>query len=407
MSFGRLHRCVLSALLGGASCLSVPAQSVGASQGNTVPVAAAPAGEVTGTVIAADTQRPVRFAQVTLQSVESAANAGGESGGVRDRILQRVQARNVIQGATDLDGTFTLGDVAPGDYYVTASAPGFLAERAVLLTAIADGADPAQLLAGIPVAHVAAYSSSRVVLTLQRGGALAGRVVWEDGSGVSGAMVMALSTVQRSTALPGPLQGLQVNGISQYAQTDDRGEFRIAGLPSGDYYLQATLQSGGRFGGRPGFVMQREPATVSVYATGVFRRSKAKTYSVRAGDERNDVRVAIDLRGLHTVSGHVGSSDANLSVAAGRVFLRDDTDPSLTQSGAIDAEGGFSVRFVPSGSYKLQVIGASNLVDGLRGRNDAAPSTPVVSFQPSSQPLVVTDTDVTGVAVTLTPAPTH
>ncbi len=402
----RVVHCAMVAVWVSVVPLMHAQQTQTSAQGNAAQqVSPTPTGEVTGTVLAADTQKPVRFAQITLQSTESASGGGNDAGSLRGRLLQRGQTRN-LTGATDPDGTFTLTNVAPGDYYVTASAPGFLAERSVLLTALNDGADPAQLLAGIPVAHVAAYSSSNVVLTVQRGGALSGRVAWEDGSGAAGVFVMALSATQKSTVLPPPLQGLQLNGISQFATTDDRGDFRIAGLPSGDYLVQTTIENGARFGGQAGSYVRREPARVGLYAPGVFRKGEAKSYSVRTGEERTDVRLTVDLRGVHTFTGHVGSTDANQTVASGRVSLTDAADPSLQLSGIVDGEGDFTVRYVPPGNYLLQVIGASTMVPGGRGRGDAVPNTPVVTFQPFSQPVVVRDTDLTGFAATLTPAQT-
>jgi hypothetical protein len=373
-------------------------QTQAATQGTQ---AAAPTGSVTGTVLAQDTQKPVRFAQVVLQSVEAVANAGSDAG----RGFLRGPGRGG-QGATEIDGTFNISNVAPGDYYVTASALGYITERSVLLAAVNAGSDPTQLLAGLPVVHVAADSSSTVNVSLQRGGALSGRAVWEDGSGAAAVTVNAFSATQQSTQLPAPLNGLQLNGFGQLTLTDDRGDFRISGLPSGDYVLQATLESGGRFGGAPGNLL-RAPVTVRVYAPGVFRKSGAKTYSVRAGDERTDVRLTIDLRGLHTVSGHVGSVSSGQTVASGRVSVTDSSDSSLQLQGLIDAEGNFTVRYVPPGNYSLQIIGASTQAGGLRGRGgEAGSTTPAVSFQPFSQAVVVGDTDLSGFAATLTPMQT-
>jgi hypothetical protein len=89
------------------------------------------------------------------------------------------------------------------------------------------------------------------------------------------------------------------------------------------------------------------------------------------------------------------------------VSVTDSSDSSLQLQGLIDAEGNFTVRYVPPGNYSLQIIGASTQAGGLRGRGgEAGSTTPAVSFQPFSQAVVVGDTDLSGFAATLTPMQT-
>ncbi len=382
-----------------------------------------PTGSVTGTVVAEDTQRPVRFAQVLLQSVASASPQPGEDNA---RGFGRGGGGS-IQTRTEVDGTFLAENVAPGDYYVTAVGPGFIPLHAQLQAQVAAGADPAQLLAAIPVVHVSPGAPSTINISLQRGGTISGRVVWEDGSPASGlSLAVLLNTPvtggttttaglpgsgngNNGAALPAILQGIQSPSGNTVAQTDDRGAFRLSGLATGDYLLRAVIQpavqfGGGQFGG--GGRGPRYASPIVLWSPGVFRRSAAKTVSVRAGEERSDVRVVIDLRSLRTVSGHASSATAGVNVASGRVSLTDASDPSLQLQGSIDAHGDFSMRYVPPGNYTLQVTGASNQANNQpRGRGDTS-TTPAVTFQRSSQPVVVLDTDLSGVSVSLTPVQT-
>lgn len=373
----------------------------------SAPTAPPPTGTVTGQVIAQDTQLPARFAQVTLQSVAS-ASGGGNSGGFGSGGNFGGGFGGSVQTRTGVDGTFEANNVAPGDYYVMASAPGYIPERSLLLAQVAAGADPADLLARIPVVHVGPDSVSSVTVTMERGGTVAGRVVWEDGSPAAGLPITAtLATTTGSAAptLPPALQQIRSPSAPAFATTDDRGAFRISGLPSGDYLVQAVVQDRPQFGGLGGFgglARGRGGSIIRVYSPGVFHKADAKPLPVNAGDERNDLRLVIDLRGLHTVSGHAGSTAAGQSVESGRVTLVDATDNSLSLNGSIDAHGDFSIEFVPPGNYTLQVSGASSQAfGGYRGRGSL--QTPAVSFQTSSQAVVVSDTDVTGVSAMLTP----
>jgi hypothetical protein len=364
-------------------------------QGGVVMVAPPATGSVTGQVIAQDTQLPARFAQVTLQSVGAASGGGGGGGfgGFGGGFGGSVQAR------TGVDGTFEAGNVAPGDYYVMAWAPGYVPERSLLTAQVMAGADANDLLGQIPVVHVGADSISSVTVTMVRGGTIAGRLVWEDGSPATGVSVLAPLSGAAVT-LPAALQQIRSTGAGGFGTTDDKGGFRLSGLATGDYLLQAVIQDRPQFGGfaRPA----RQGSAIRVYAPGVFRKADAKPISIRAGEERGDVRVVIDLRGLHTVSGHATSVTAGQSVETGRVMLVDPSDNSLSLTGAIDAKGEFTVQYVPPGNYTLEIAGASTEANGMyRGRGGFQSSG--VSFQPFSQPVVVGDTDVTGVAAALTP----
>ena len=355
-------------------------------------------GSVTGHVIAQDTARPARFATVMLQPAASIGDSDGGPG-------------NTVTTRTDAEGNFVAGNVAPGDYYVTANAPGYVSERAVLQAAATAGADPAALLAQLPVVHVSAGGATPATVTIERGGSLAGKAQWEDGSPASGVSVTAVSaagTQAGGTAfggrfgdgipLPGVLHGIQsAGGNTLTASTDDRGAFRITGLPAGDYLLRIAIQPPPTGGGDRN---ARFGSPIRLYAPGVFRRADAKAVSIKAGEERSDIRIALDLRALRTVSGHVSSASAGQTIAFGRVTLVDPSATDLQLVGPIGSNGDFTVRYVPAGNYTLSVAGASTQMPS-RGRTSG--ESRGVSFQPSSQPVAVADTDLSGVAVMLTP----
>jgi len=296
---------------------------------------------------------------------------------------------------TEVDGTFLASGVPTGDYYVTAWAPGYVPERSILQAGVNAGLDPGALLAQIPVVHVTADATSNVTVTMQRGGTISGRILWEDGSPAAGLTVQAMST-DANVALPAVLAAIQSPGVQTSAATDDRGGFRVSGLPSGNYVVMTVIQN--RAVG--GFQRGGPPAVIRVYGSGFFHKADAKPINVRAGDERSDVRMVIDLHALRTLTGHATANSPGLSVASGRVSLTDPSDPTLQMQGTIDASGQFVVKYVPPGTYTLQVSGASTTASSQFGRGRS--STPGVSFQPYSQAVTVGDTDLSGVAVTLT-----
>jgi hypothetical protein len=345
-------------------------------------------GSVTGTVLASDTQRPVRLAQVQFISTQQSDGRGG---------FGATNAR------TDIDGNFT-ANVAPGDYYVTATATGYISTREKMQVVTAAGGDPDTVLAALPQVHVVAGETSNATVTIDRGGALAGHVSWEDGSPAAGVSVSASpgTTAPPSNSTANSLlRGFGGFGGTPYATTDDRGNFRMSGLAADDYVVLTTLQPSGQFGGFNRGSQYASP--VRIYAPGVFRRSAAKALSVRAGEDRTDIQIVLDLRGLHTVSGAAGSVNTGSAVASGRVTLVDPNDSSLQISGSIAPTGEFKLAYVPPGTYTLQVSGGSSQPNVGFRRGESASTSAAVSYQPYTQTLVVGDTDVSGVAVMLTP----
>jgi len=392
--------CLLAIL----SCSTLRAQTggmAGYAQGTApppqtpaTPATPAPTGTVTGTVILGDTQHPARFAQVHLDRIPSAP-----SGPHRPTRLTTDTSNFGIR--TGLDGTFTT-TTAPGDYYVTANVPGYVQEYTVLQAALGAGANAADLAAQIPTVHVTASGSTSAVVTLERGAAVSGRIQWEDGSPVV-AMEVALAPAVARKPLPLPLSGIRMFELYPQWHTDDRGAFRIDSRASGDYILVAIIHPGNVYD--PVSAMM---PNIQVYSPGVFRKADAKPITLHAGDDLDDLRMVIDLRSLHTVSGHVSSTATGQNILSGQATLMDSVDEGLRPNTTIDANGNFSIPFVPSGTYRLLIYGStqpSRMGYPVGIRNGPATSgAPEVILKPSTQTLVVGDTDITNLAINLTPA---
>ncbi|HEY5381200.1 MAG TPA: hypothetical protein VIJ65_03035, partial [Acidobacteriaceae bacterium] len=86
--------------------------------------------------------------------------------------------------------------------------------------------------------------------------------------------------------------------------------------------------------------------------------------------------------------------------------LTDSQDPTLTREGFVEPDGSFVVQWVPAGTYTLGVTNASStasrVVFGGRGQRGGG-GDGGTRFQSFQESLTVSDTDVTGVSVSLTP----
>jgi hypothetical protein len=277
--------------------------------------------------------------------------------------------------------------VTPGDYFVIATAGGYISAAAALQTALATGADPRSALSALPQVHVSANVASTVNLSLQRGGVITGKLQWDDGTPASGVQVSA--TPEATTAnpsMPGPtMTGLEGGGRTI---SDDRGEFRLAGLPPGSYIVAAAMTV--PVPGSPAGVGRT--FNVMMYSPGKARRSDAKAVAVTATEERDEASFTLDLKSFHSVSGQA-SSTSGPSVSSGSVRLVDTVDSSLMRPAMIGSDGSFSVSYVPEGTYTLEVSAGSA----------TATSRSRTSFQPAKTTVTVTDSDVTGVNVDVSP----
>jgi hypothetical protein len=352
-------------------------------------------GTVTGRVVAQDTQRPVRFASVMLQSVTAGSTQTGDRGFGGGFGGGRFGGNGSLSGSSDIDGNFAINRVPPGDYYVFATAPGFIAARALLIAEASAGADPAALLAGLPTVRVAADSSSVANVSLERGAVISGRVQWADGTAAANVSVSPVAT-QENAALEAAFQTIPLYNSGNFGTTNDRGVYRIAGLAPGEYVVRVVLPNPLPGGSSRGM---RNVTRITVYAPGIFRKAEAKTVTLRVGEERSDVDIVLDMRGLHTVSGHVSAASGGAVVNSGSVQLSDANAPELSLSGSIQANGDFVVPFVPPGSYTMRVSGSTRDAESGGGRGSVGMSW----FQAFTQPMVVGDADVSGVTVSLTP----
>jgi hypothetical protein len=69
----------------------------------------------------------------------------------------------------------------------------------------------------------------------------------------------------------------------------------------------------------------------------------------------------------------------------------------------VQPDGSFAVQWVPAGTYTLAVSNASSVASQNFGRRQQSESAGT-SYAPFQESLTVTDTDVSGIGVTLTPA---
>ena len=180
--------------------------------------------------------------------------------------------------AINNDGAFKIDNLEIGVYRVWARAPGFIADQPDITTTDSRGIY---------------RTGDSVTLTLRKGGVITGRVLKSNDVSVAAATVRAFRVRDENGK---PTEG---SGVVGERMTDDRGVYRLYGLPPGTYIVSA----GGMtrfFGGSGTTAHDQDAPTYAPSAT----RDTAQEVLVRSGEEAT---ADIQYRGEpgHAISGTV------------------------------------------------------------------------------------------------------
>ncbi len=416
---------------------------VSAQTGRAQGTAAVIGSTVSGHVRCADTGAPARFARVLLksttqgdagerfmnqieQSMQKSLAKSGKTPPKKEQTdeqkRQRAAAARSMNEATDLlngttvglDGGYTFVGVKPGTYYVHVIFPGYIDNYAQLTEADFASSDPAirARIAALPKVTVNGTDTARADLRLDRGAALAGRVLYDDGTPAAGWAVWALrpdaAESSDDATNPSIQKQVAVESGKPVATTDDRGMFRIAGLAGGKYVLRAN-ESATPIGVGMGNLNQAGSGIrLAVYAPGTFQRSAARTISVTQGEEHTGADITVPARSLHALVGHVYAASDNHALNKGDVLLTSKTDPTLHLKAPIRDDGSFHFDYLPGDTpYTLSVADAADATystgsPSFLGLSVALPDVKQ-SYEPATQEVLLGKGDNETVRFTLAP----
>jgi hypothetical protein len=289
-------------------------------------------GIVTGHVYCADTKAPARFATVTLQPVST---LGVKPSAQLDNSELPVSLR------IGLEGAFTFPAVPPGDYLVLAWLPGYVSPLAQLTTnELHEETDPAAIKQKLTrfLGRLTVYrgQTSSIEISLERGVELSGTVTYDDGIPAAG-MIMKLFRQQEGK---GPWLEVLLNNSptgSKLVRTDDRGHFRIAGVPARKYVLSATFPAQyfdgeGVMTGSGMSVLDRSTfGWLEIYSGNTLRVKDARPMEFVAGERRSDVDIVVPLSKLRHLSGIVIAQGDGHPLKIGVLYLLYADDMSLAQ----------------------------------------------------------------------------
>ena len=289
---------------------------------------------VSGQVVKAGTGEPLKKARVTLSKEQS-----------------REGPKTLI---TDAQGRFTFSGVEPGRYRLFAARNGYAQQQY---------GQRGPNRPGTPLTLLPGQQVKDAVFRLPPAAVITGKVYDEDGEAVAGVMVQVLQHRY--------VQGRRQLAPEGQAATNDRGEYRVFGLPAGRYYVSATYRPGvGGFLTLGGGVMTMrgmsgpapEEAYVPTYYPGTNDASRATPLELRAGNEVNRIDFlllqtrAVRVRGrvYNAVTGKAGRDvQVTATTPDSRVGGTWFTRPSTQVEGP---DGSFELRGVVPGAYVLMAF---------------------------------------------------
>ena len=333
------------------------------------------ASAVRGRVLYDDTERPARRARVMLV---------GEGGG-----------RNEYSALTDARGEFRIEGVRAGRYLAFVDVPGVLSPVAFIslgeMRTVGGRGMPdlGEGRAFFDLIEVDGKEDLSVTVRARRGATLSGRVTYSDGDP---AVNVTVSLMRRDAA--GRLQKF-VTGVNMVSmsglRTDDRGVYRLAGLPPGEYVVgvsEPVHHTSDARRQRDDDMTQMLEAMGGQQLLTTFHPSstsakEAAVVKVAAGEERNDVDVRIPERELRAVSGVVVTRRERRPLARARVTIVRRDDPvgapemslmtalggSTLNGTTTDEDGRWRFTEIPDGPYTLSVKPAEEYEPGYAATN--------------------------------------
>jgi protocatechuate 3,4-dioxygenase beta subunit len=283
-------------------------------------------GRIVGRVFSAESGTPLRRAQVRIVGPDIGAKSS----------------------LTDAQGRYEFRDLPAGRFTLSASKAGYVNVQY-------GQSRPHE--SGRPIELAEKQVVDKADINMPRGGVISGRIVDEFGEPVADAMVSAM----RQTWMAGRRRFVPAG---RPGQTNDLGQFRMYGLPPGDYYVSATLRNAevmmfdmmGAQGGPTGSTPTSGYAPT--YFPGTPSPAEAQKVTLVVGQESQQTDFALLPVKLSRVSGVVLTSDGKPveNAMVNLVPLSRTGDVGLmmmTTSSRTTKDGHFSVNGVAPGDYTL------------------------------------------------------
>jgi hypothetical protein len=278
---------------------------------------------------------------------------GRQAGPGAARQAATLQAKPA-QVTTDDKGLYTFTNVAAGKYRVSP-----LAE-----TLVVGNGDPRA--SGTAVTVSDGQTVSQIDFKLAPGGVITGRVAEHNGRPIIAQRISLMLVGENGQPQP-------FNGGNRFGyETDDRGVYRVYGLPAGRYLVSAGTDISGNNGGnnggnRPGPGINRRSRYPLTYYPNATDQAQAQIVELTAGSVAESIDIALgEPLKTYAVSGRAVDAETGepvtvIPINVGRAVGGQRGGPQTmasgasTGSGATNTKGEFRVTGLLPGRYSLSV----------------------------------------------------
>jgi hypothetical protein len=308
------------------------------------PVAKTGTGAIKGRIVAADSGTPIRRAKVSLETGNPLESRGT---------------------TTDLDGRYEFTELAAGQYRVSAS-------KGIYVPFDYGQRKPFER--GKPIDLADGQVAEKIDIALPRGGVISGVLLDDVGDPAAGVRV----TVMRQQYREGK-RGLV--GIGRPVETNDTGQYRIYGLPSGSYFVGALPSTP-----NTAIPLLSAPSGAPTYYPGTLSEVEAQRVTVQPAQERTlpDFTLVPSrmVKVTGTATNATGGPVQMVMIMSTSQMSAGNAMPGMGM-GTVKPDGSFQLTNVAPGEYALMAI--SNAGSG--------------DQEITTMPLTVAGEDVTGVTL--------
>jgi hypothetical protein len=246
------------------------------------------------------------------------------------RALVQIYVNGQRQMLTDSDGRFTFSGLPEGQTGITAQKPGFFQEG---MTPFGGGWPP-------PATATMGSDAQTAVVKLVPESVIIGRIS-SNGRPVEDVPVRVIASQVT--------EGRKEWAVRGTASTDEDGQFRIANLTAGDYYLDV----GPRWlPGGLGVLKGHEAGYARIFYPSMPGADSAPPLTVGMG-QRSELELSLELEPWYRIHGAVRSSEATQNW---NVQLLDATGERESPAKR-DMQSGEFETWAPAGQYTMRVMG--------------------------------------------------
>jgi hypothetical protein len=236
---------------------------------------------------------------------------------------------------TDQGGYYTI-EVEPGTYQIRAERKGYFTVWYKLEDSTSNE---------IPLTVEAGQQLTNINFRLSKGGVITGRILDEEGDPLIGESVTITSKDKERPF-----------GSSR-GDTDDRGIYRVYGLPSGNYCVSARPNTV-EIVRREGMQMRMPQPGQPTYYPGVTSLDEATEVAVTEGAETTgiDFRLKTGPTARGKIVGKITRKDTRQPVTGAMVHAFSSDHPEMPASATSDSEGQYELKGLSPGKYTVQAV---------------------------------------------------